>query len=135
MEEILTRCGFRCDLCPAYDGNLRTVDDRRKISDGWFKYYGFRIAAEEIGCVGCWNEGKHADTQCPIRPCVIEYNLENCAYCKDFGCEKLKSRMDAIDAIEKKFPDLPADDYNLFIRPYKSRERLALIREKLGGGT
>ena len=135
MEEILTRCGFRCDLCPAYDGNLKSFEDRQRISAGWLKYFGFSVPPEEVGCVGCWNEGKHADTKCPVRPCAIERNLENCAYCGEFGCQKLVSRMDAVDGIEKKFPEMSAADYDLFVRPYKGREQLMQIRERLGGKT
>ncbi len=27
---------------------------------------------------------------CEIRKCVVERNIENCAYCKDYACDKLK---------------------------------------------
>lgn len=73
MEQMLAYCGNRCDLCPVYDENLASsVLDRAQISDGLFQYFGFRIPPQEIGCVGCKNEGKHADPECPVRPCTIE---------------------------------------------------------------
>ena len=60
MEPILTRCGYRCDLCLAYWPNITANPaNRQKLSDGWFKYFGFRIPPEEIQCDGCMSE--HAD--------------------------------------------------------------------------
>jgi len=130
MTEILTRCGYRCDLCPAYDENLKASADRQQISGGWFKYFGFQIPPEEIGCVGCLNEGKHADADCPVRPCVIERKLENCAHCDSFdGCEKLKTRMEFVEARLKELGEIPEEDYRLFIEPYLSKARLLQIRK------
>jgi hypothetical protein len=43
MEPILTRCGYRCDLCLAYKPNVaENPSNQQKLSDGWFKYFGFR---------------------------------------------------------------------------------------------
>lgn len=42
-EQIVARCGFRCDLCPAYEENVHGPEDRQRASDGWFKYYGLGI--------------------------------------------------------------------------------------------
>jgi len=34
------------------------------------------------------------DQGCPVRPCVIEQGLENCAQCEDYdGCEQLAQRL------------------------------------------
>jgi len=44
MEAIITRCGYRCDLCLAYKPNIEAHPENRQIlSDGWYKYFGFRI--------------------------------------------------------------------------------------------
>ena len=37
MAEILARCGYRCDLCPGYVGNIQSIEDKQRVSDGWFK--------------------------------------------------------------------------------------------------
>ncbi len=48
MEPILTRCGYRCDLCLAYRPNIETNPENRQIlSDGWHKCFGFPIPPEE----------------------------------------------------------------------------------------
>ena len=130
MEEILSKCGYRCDLCPAYDPNISELTDKQKISDGWFQYFGFRIFPEDIGCVGCLNEGKHADVDCPVRPCVIEKGIEHCACCENFGCEKLKSRMDFAEEKLKNFPDISEKEHTLFFKPYLSKHRLYNLRKQ-----
>lgn len=59
MSEIVSLCGYRCDLCPAYNENTKSISDRQKVSDGWLKYFGAKVPPEETGvCVGCLNEGK-----------------------------------------------------------------------------
>jgi hypothetical protein len=54
VKEILARCGYRSDLCLAYRPNVeRDPSSQQRLSDGWYKYSGFRIAAERIRCDGC----------------------------------------------------------------------------------
>jgi hypothetical protein len=130
MPEILTRCGFRCDLCPAYAENIGKLADRESISDGWFKYFSFRIPPEKIDCDGCLNKGRLLDKDCPIRPCAIERGLRTCAACPDFDCEKMRTRVDATEGLRDKFPDMSQRDYQLFGRPYEGRRRLVRLREK-----
>ena len=128
-QEILTRCGFRCDMCPAYVENIGNLADPEAVRLGWKKYFGFDIPADQVVCDGCLNEGKHADKDCPVRPCAIVKKVATCAQCADYGCEKLKSRMDLAESVIPKFKDIPAQDYNLFFRPYLSRDRLEKLRQ------
>jgi hypothetical protein len=83
MEPVLTRCGYRCDLCLAYRPNVEAHPENRQIlSDGWHTYFGFRIPADQICCDGCMSEDpKLIDTACPVRPCVLERGLASCATC------------------------------------------------------
>ncbi len=80
MGEIVSRCGFRCDQCLAYRPNAEANPvGRQELSDGWHKYFGFRIPAEEIICDGCLAESPRLiDKACPVRPCVIERGFANC---------------------------------------------------------
>lgn len=43
MSEIMGLCGYRCDLCPAYNDNINNDDNRQEISRGWKRYFGFEI--------------------------------------------------------------------------------------------
>ncbi len=125
---ILTRCGYRCDLCLAYKENINSLEDRERISDGWFKYFGFRVSPENISCDGCMTfdeENPHLiDKNCPVRRCVLEKGFENCSECEDYICENLESRM--VDRSD--FDSINERDHRCFVKPYESRERLEKLR-------
>ena len=131
MEPVLTRCGYRCDLCLAYRPNLESNPDNRQIlSDGWFTYFGFRIPPEEILCDGCLAEdARLVDTACPVRPCVIERGLPNCAACGQYICAKLEERMVSWEEVRQRMrAEIPEEDYQRFILPYENKPRLEEIR-------
>ena len=133
MAEILTRCGYRCDLCLAYKENIRGPADQRKISDGWSSYYGFRIPPEEIRCDGCLTpDVKHprlVDAGCRVRACVLERGFAHCAGCGEYACDKLASRFVSRTEIEAKLGrPIPEQDYRDFVLPYESKPRLDALR-------
>ena len=133
MEPILTRCGYRCDLCLAYRPNIEShPSDRKKLSDGWYKYFGFRVPEERIYCEGCMAENpKLIDAECPVRPCVMEKGLENCSSCSEYICAKLKQRIVTRGELAKKAgSDIPEEDYQSFIQPYENLVRLEQLRKK-----
>ncbi|MBN1999345.1 DUF3788 family protein [candidate division KSB1 bacterium] len=132
-KEILTRCGYRCDLCPAYKENIGTKQQKQYVSDGWYKIYGFRIPAEKICCDGCVTAGSTAvnliDKDCPVRPCVFGKGLENCSQCEDFICGKLKERIVIADDLLKKHGlKLTRIERSFFIKPYENKKRLDILR-------
>ncbi len=133
-KKILSRCGYRCDLCLAYKENIEKDDRRDQLSDGWHKYFGFRIPADEIYCEGCItsdsDEADLIDKNCPVRPCVIDKDIENCSECEDYICEKLESRSVSYEDIEKDHDGkIPEKDRELFIKPYENKKRLEEMRE------
>ena len=133
MDELLTRCGYRCDLCLAFRPNVEASPSNQQVlSDGWHKYFGFRIPPERIVCDGCLTEGARLiDTACPVRPCVIARGLDNCASCSEFGCEKLKERLVAYEEIACRADvDVPPEDRARFIFPYENKARLDAIRAR-----
>lgn len=131
MEPILTRCGYRCDLCLAYKPNVAaTHSNQQKLSDGWHKYFGFRLPPSEICCDGCMADNpKLIDTSCPVRPCVIARGLDNCSQCPEYVCEKLTERLVVREEVERRIGvEIPEDDYACFIRPYENKRRLDALR-------
>ena len=129
-HEILSKCEYRCDLCPAYSGNIHRDDDRQRASDAWFKYFGFRVKPEEINCDGCKDNTEPIDKKCPVHPCVVQKRLDNCGYCQDMPCDKLKTRMNFIEERPINLKDVPREDYIKYIQPYLSKERLIKIKAK-----
>jgi hypothetical protein len=128
MAEILARCGYRCDLCPGYTGNIHSDKDRQEASDGWYKYAGFRLAPEDINCPGCSGNNATLDKECPVRPCVMQKKLDNCGQCPDMPCEKLDTRMNFVEERLRVLPNVPENDFDKFLRPYASKARLAKIQ-------
>ncbi|MFP4050936.1 MAG: DUF3795 domain-containing protein [Thermoplasmata archaeon] len=133
-EKILSRCGYRCDLCLAYKENIELNDRRKILSDGWYKYFGFRIPADEIYCEGCITsdsvEADLIDKNCPVRPCVISKNIENCSRCEEYICDKLKTRLVSYEEIVKEYSEnIPKKDRELIINPYENKKRLEKMRK------
>jgi hypothetical protein len=131
MEAILTRCGYRCDLCLAYRPNVEQhPDNQQKLSDGWHKYFGFRIKPEHILCDGCMaDQPRLVDKYCQVRPCVMERELENCAQCPEYVCYKLAQRLVVLEEIQQAYgAEIPAEDIRCFIHPYENKKRLDALR-------
>lgn len=131
MGAIVTRCGYRCDLCLAYKPNVEAhPENRQRLSDGWHKYFGFRIPPEELCCEGCLAESPRLiDPRCPVRPCVMARGLETCAGCESYVCEKLRTRIVLYTELQERLgEEIPEEEYRLFIRPYESRPRLEALR-------
>ena len=139
MKEKISFCGYRCELCPAYKDNIASEEDQQKASDGWFKYYGFRIAPEEIYCDGCMAENcpnpRLIDPECEVRACALQRSLPNCAHCNDFMCEKLSKKIIDPEKIVKEAGGLiPDADFERFVKPYDSAKILVDLRKELGEG-
>jgi hypothetical protein len=105
--------------------------NQQKLSDGWFKYFGFRIQPENILCDGCMDDpARLIDQGCPVRPCVLEKGLDNCAACNEFICDKLKERIVVYEDVKQRVgQDIPEGDYTCFIQPYENLRRLEAYRK------
>lgn len=131
MDPVLSHCGYRCDLCLAYKPNVeRDPSNRQKLSDGWFKYFGFRIQPENIICDGCMVDSPQMiDQSCPVRPCVLSRGLENCSQCDEYSCERLNERLVVYEAVRDRIGvEIPEDDFQCFIRPFENKRRLEALR-------
>lgn len=130
MEKLIAKCGYRCDLCPAYETNLKGEEDKRRMSEALKTYYEFDLPPEKVRpCKGCQAAAEMPDPNCPVYPCVAERGLENCGQCKDFGCNRLKERMDVVEECMAKHADMPKEDFEVYFKPFLSREILTRIHE------
>ena len=74
---------------------------------------------------------KLIDASCPVRPCIIERGLDNCAQCDEYVCEKLNERLVVLEEIKQRVgAEIPDDDYRCFIQPYENKLRLDALRAK-----
>ena len=130
MGQLIGKCGYRCDLCPACLPNIKSDADKQRMCDALAKYFGLEMSPEEFsGCGGCVKEG--GDPNCGVRPCAIEKGVENCAHCEEFACDKITAGMSYVEQKVKDLSSVPEEDYNLFIKPFLSRDYLQKIRESL----
>lgn len=123
-QEITGRCGCcRCDLCPAYHGNITSFADKQRVSEGWLEYYGLRLSPEEVGCGGCHSDEKLMQTNagCPIRACVRQSGVASCERCANAACGTLKSLLAFIERAARDHQGISESDYAAFIRPFKMR--------------
>lgn len=135
-REIITRCGYRCDLCLAYRENIEKDDKRELLSKGWNKIFGIELSPDEIycdGCLSCHDNTKLIDGNCPVRPCVISKSIENCSQCDEFPCDILGGRLVKYDEWEERLDfKITRSDRKNFIKPYENYDRLNALMEKQG---
>jgi len=93
MDKMIAYCGIVCTECPAFIATQENDDAKRKeVAEAWSKQYKMSIKTEDINCDGCKSEGKRHIGYCnicEIRKCGQEKQIENCAHCDEYGCEKL----------------------------------------------
>lgn len=88
-EQMLSYCGIDCSSCPAYIATQAgDVGKLTSLAGEWFDgSTDFSI----VICDGCHGADRIMKwcAECPTRACAISRKVENCAYCEDYGCEKL----------------------------------------------
>lgn len=93
MAEMVSYCGIVCTECPAFIATQTNDNAKRKeVAEQWAKQYKMHIKPEDINCDGCVSkEGRHIGycNICEIRKCGTQKAVMNCAYCDDYGCDKL----------------------------------------------
>jgi len=95
MDKIIAYCGLVCSNCPAYIATQ--ADDRaalEQVAAQWREQFNAPdITAEFVICDGCLtDEGRKCGHcfECQIRACGMERGVLNCAYCDDYGCDKIE---------------------------------------------
>jgi hypothetical protein len=83
-KKLLARCGLYCAEC-----SFKTAYDEKdeKHLDS-IPYPLNRKNIEEYDCNGCKSD-KCICGICNIKPCAIEKNIESCAECGSFPCDKI----------------------------------------------
>jgi len=109
MQDIFSKCGFNCGRCPAFKENIKTDEDRQRGSEGWKKYYGFRIRIDRMYCDGCQtNDDEHPvllAPSCTIRKCAIKNHVQTCAHCSEFNVCMHESKIFNPDINREKIED------------------------------
>jgi hypothetical protein len=135
MQQVIARCGFRCDLCPAFVKNNTSAADRLAVAAGWSKYFRLKLKPESIRCYGCLEvRGRGFDLPpktCAIQRCVTKRKLDNCAGCAEYPCKELDRRMKGVEKVIDRFRNkIPEREFDRFLAPYDARTTLNRLRKR-----
>ncbi len=90
MSKQLAACCLDCASCETYQAHQAgDLAKKQDIAIRWSKHYDGELTANDIVCDGCMsNSARFAwCNNCPIRACVTEKGLNNCAECEIGTCE------------------------------------------------
>lgn len=115
MPKMIAYCGLNCIVCPAFIATKENNDEKRKQLASEWNSEQYPIKPEDIHCDGCLPQDGRLMVfchDCTIRSCCRERELENCAFCDDYVCEKLEkiwkmveSAKETLDEIRKNHVD------------------------------
>ena len=134
MPEMIGYCGYCCDRCAARSDDAAV---RQKLVDGWRKVFGHQnYTAENVRCDGCLSDGRVADQECKARPCARQKGVENCAFCDEFPCEKMKHLMASRDGMliwcHPSTASVTEKEYDLCMRQFESMPNLVRMLVRAG---
>lgn len=111
--DMIAYCGINCSACEAYLAT-RSGDPAElgRVAEAWRKFDP-NVTATTLMCDGCLtNDGDLFSwcAECPIRICARERAVASCAYCDDYGCDRLAPHFEqnpqmreSLDALRREF--------------------------------
>jgi hypothetical protein len=102
---MIAFCGIVCTDCRAFIATQRNDGELKKeVAEAWSTQTE-TLKPEDIDCDGCLATGprllKFCET-CEVRRCGYEKGVANCAYCREFPCEKLTGFWKSFNITEAK---------------------------------
>jgi hypothetical protein len=140
MKDLFSKCGFNCSRCAAYKKNAKTDEDRLRGSDGWKRYYNFRIRPDRMYCDGCQTPDAQKPVLlapgCTIRKCATMNGARTCADCSAFqACMHdlfiFEADVDRKEIEARIGRPIPEAEYRAFIEPHEHLKHLDKIRSSL----
>jgi len=137
MDIMMSACGVLCSDCPAYGGDARSAQHRRRTAEAWLRIYGVVESPERITCGGCLGPDRrlfHTSVRCAARHCCLSRDLPSCAACSVRPCALLERAQSTWDEVPDIGATLSQDEFDLYARPYCGhRERLEAARREAKG--
>lgn len=95
MNRMIGYCGIVCSDCPGLVATQANDQEEleRLAEHSRVEYNRPEITVEWVMCDGCLSASDRKCAycaECAIRLCGVERGVENCAYCPEYACEKLK---------------------------------------------
>lgn len=110
MTNMVAYCGLVCPHCPAYVATQKDdVEGLKQIAAKWSKELNLALEWEDCRCDGCLaTAGRQIDycRECQVRACAIARQVQNCAYCPDYACEKLGKFLSSVPEARAKLEEI-----------------------------
>ncbi len=116
LDPHIAYCGLDCSGCDVYRATAYDDDGMRKAyADKVFKQFKVTVEPAKVNCHGCRDARPKSGycAICKVRQCAIDRGFENCAYCPDYGCEKLQTVHQAMIKVGKAIDGVPTAHLNL----------------------
>jgi hypothetical protein len=98
--------------CPAYTATqANDLDAKQRLLEQWrVEYNSPEMDLSAVTCDGCISKARLGGYcgACPVRACGVERGVLNCAYCPDYGCEKLEGFFTAAPQVRSQLEALRA---------------------------
>lgn len=103
-NSIIAYCGLICNNCPAFIATKNGDHKRKKELAKIWADHAENLSIEDITCYGCKSENKKTKFCgiCLVRSCCQNKNIDNCAHCKDYPCQKYIQLIKNIESPEAK---------------------------------
>jgi len=95
MDKMIAYCGLVCTDCEAYiatqANDLAALE--RMAARARDQFNNPDITIESAMCDGCLSDSERLCGycfECQVRACGMARGVVNCAYCDDYGCEKIE---------------------------------------------
>lgn len=140
-EIVFSKCGFRCDRCPAYKDNSGTEAERERGAKAWKKYFGLDFKPGIVKCEGCrceqpWKNGNILpDRSCIIRSCAVFNSVPTCAHCSGFPCKEYSQKVPGVELRNQREQagkiTISDTEYLQYLEPFDGRTHLKELRATL----
>jgi len=105
QKKMIGFCGITCNDCRALIATQRNdAELKKEVAKAWSTKKE-TLKPEEINCDGCLATGRRLFKfcgVCGVRRCGYEKGVENCAYCREFPCDKLTDLWKSFNITEAK---------------------------------
>ena len=107
---MISYCGLNCEECEAFLATKNNDDQKRaEVAKLWSEQYNADLKPSDINCEGCQSDGTNVFSHCnvcEIRKCALEKNIENCAHCDDYSCEKVEMVLSVVPDARKRLDEI-----------------------------
>ena len=112
LGKLIGYCGIICSDCPVFIATQKNDDSERgRVAEIFTRQYGKEYKPEDINCVGCLSETNRIFgycNACEVRKCGKEKQVKNCAFCKDYPCNRLSKIFTSYSKAKETLDDVRA---------------------------